>query len=77
MSRANFADPVTLVRSPTFTNKVSSLRYKGSSPLRLQSLDTGFLDLGGRSRIDSTMAPICSGVVPQHPPTIFTKPCFA
>ena len=46
MSRANFADPVTLVRSPTFTNRDSSLRYKGSRPLRLQSLDTGFLDLG-------------------------------
>ena len=36
MSRANLAEPVTLVRSPTLTNSDSSLIAKHSKPARRQ-----------------------------------------
>ena len=88
MSRANLAEPVTLVRSPTLIKRDSSLSFKGSSPAMVSSAlkslwlssgsfsplrDTG-IGRGATSLTTSTMALMCSGVVPQQPPTMFSQP---
>ena len=70
----NFADPVTLVRSPTFMNPNSLLSVMGSNPL---NRNKGSISGGVRGLYDfaiSANARMCAGVVPQHPPKIFTYP---
>ena len=56
-----------------------SLRIaNGSSPLKVGtrwSIDGTVR--GGRSRTAAAIAEVCSGVVPQHPPTTFTRPASA
>ncbi len=74
---AKTRDPVTLVRSPTFTNKSSSPIIIGSSPDRRIFFAIVGNVLGGISLRDEVIAAICSGVVPQQPPATFTKPLSA
>ena len=77
IKRLNFAEPVTLLRSPTFTNRLSSSMLRGSNPdKRIAVLISGSLR-GGMSATASAKAWICSGVVPQQPPIMFTKPLCA
>ncbi len=76
-SRRNRAEPVMFVRSPIITKFVSSVIAKGSSPLN-RVTETG----SGRTRgcTSSTAAAIArtwSGVVPQQPPTMLTRPSRA
>ena len=75
--RANILLPVTLVRSPTFTNSVESSMFKASRPDSLV-----LTAMSGTTRIGHTdtfaaIAAMCSGVVPQQPPTMLTKPARA
>ena len=83
IKRANLAEPVTLVRSPTLIKSESFLSFKGSSPAKVNSALKGAvisvvcvdeyvtgIGRGGTSLTTSTMALICAGVVPQQPPTI-------
>ena len=77
MSRRNFAEPVTLVRSPTTTNPVSGPITKGSRPEKRGSFDGPGTRRGGRPATARAMAWVCSGVVPQQPPTRFTRPSSA
>ena len=77
IKRLNFAEPVTLLRSPTFTNRLSSSILSGSKPdKRIAVLISGNLR-GAMPCMASAKALICSGVVPQQPPTMFTKPLSA
>ena len=77
INRANFADPATLVRSPTLTKPVTSFNFKGSKPL---SADWGAASGTTRGFAPSKVSAISliwGGVVPQQPPTILTKPLSA
>ena len=77
IKRLNFAEPVTLLRSPTFTNRLSSSMLSGSKPdKRIAVLICGNLR-GGIFSTASAKALMCSGVVPQQPPIMFTKPLSA
>ena len=51
ISSANFADPVTLVRSPTLTKGMSSVSVKGSSP---DSCNRAVLTAGVRGALPAT-----------------------
>ncbi len=77
ISRANFRDPVTLVRSPTFTKLVSGPMVSGSIPERRQRGGRCTRARGATPRTASAMARMVSGVVPQQPPTMFTSPLVA
>ena len=61
-----------LVRSPTFTNRLSSVRVNGSRP---DSRMAGSTSWALRTCLSSTaraIAAMWSGVVPQQPPTRLT-----
>ena len=77
INRLNFAEPVTLVRSPTFTNNESSPILQGSRPDSLHSTGSCGILRGCLCLTASANARIWSGVVPQQPPTIFRKPLSA
>ena len=80
MSRRNFAEPVTLVRSPIITNPVSAVIVNGSSPdSRVHVAGRASLarQRRGRGLTASAIAAMCAGVVPQQPPTTFTMPSAA
>ncbi len=69
MSLAKRREPVTLVRSPTFTNSESGVMVSGSRPdRRVYRGRVGTL-LGARPAAAAAMARMCAGVVPQQPPT--------
>ena len=70
---ANLLEPATLVRSPTLTKRESSLIFKGSRPLSRVNTGNSGMVRGGIFSTACAMACICSGVVPQQPPTIFTR----
>ncbi len=74
ISRLNLAEPVILARSPTFTNKDFSPILKASKPESRHSRGMTGISLGVKSLTASAMAWICSGVEPQQPPRILTKP---
>jgi len=75
--RANILLPVTLVRSPTLTNRVCSSTFSASRPdSRIFASITGGWR-SGRPATLSAMARMWSGVVPQQPPTTLTKPARA
>ena len=77
MSFLNFAEPVTFVRSPTFTKFVSGPTVSGSRPDN-RSLGGGADRRCGLSpRTASPIARMCAGVVPQQPPTMFRNPASA
>ena len=66
-----------LVRSPTLTNSESSVMVSGSSP---DSRIAGAISGTSRGALPSTalaIAAMCSGVVPQQPPTRLTSPASA
>ena len=71
------ADPATLVRSPIFTKPVTSLMINGSIPLKVQHVSIEGACLGRIPPTRLRIAYTCSGVVPQHPPTILTNPLSA
>src|SRR5690606_35282941 len=48
-----------------------------SSPERRNAVALAGIFRGGLPATASAMARICSGVVPQHPPTILTRPASA
>ena len=83
MSLRNRGEPVTLARSPTMMSEPARPPGGGasllndSSPLRRNA---GVITGTGRGlcrRVARAMARICSGVVPQHPPRMFTMPARA
>src|SRR5690242_13960481 len=77
MSLANLGEPVTLVRSPTFTKFVSGRIVRGSRPLnRLNGSEVG-TTRGDKPRTASLMTRMCAGVVPQQPPTRLSQPLRA
>ena len=69
--------PVTLVRSPTFTNSVDPSTLKASSPDRRSAGGRSGTARGAIASIAPATAAMCSGVVPQQPPAMFTKPARA
>ncbi len=70
--------PVTFWRSPMVTKPVSLRIANGSKPLNVGTRSSKLGTVrGGSSRTDSRIAAVCSGVVPQHPPTMFTSPACA
>ncbi len=77
MSFANRREPATFVRSPMFMKFDSGVRIAGSRPLswRWFVLSGGFL--GVTLSTASATRRICSGVVPQQPPTTLRKPLRA
>ena len=80
IKRRNFFEPATFVRSPTFTKFVSADKTNGSNPESFRYFLGSFLLVGCVFTLSDILsfttlaiAVICSGVVPQQPPTIFTK----
>ena len=68
---------MTLVRSPMLTKRMSEVSTKGSSP---DSRSLGSIvgaARGAMSLMASLMAAMWSGVVPQQPPKMFTRPLSA
>ena len=68
------ADPVTFVRSPTFTKRESGVIVSASRPLRRQAVCIFGILRGEMFFSDVTIAEIYSGRVPQQPPTKLTNP---
>ena len=69
------AEPVTLVRSPILTKGISGVSVNGFQPGQTQRLRRrSEFARGAYAVTASAMARICSGVVPQQPPTMLTKP---
>ena len=77
MSLAKRAEPATLVLSPTLTNPVSGAMVRGSRPLSRQCFSIFGTLRGATEATASTMAAMWAGVVPQQPPTMFTRPLSA
>ena len=70
-------DPVTFVLSPTLIKSESSPTLKGSRPDKRSFCFIEGVFLGEHGETASLIALICSGVVPQQPPTILTQPSSA
>ena len=66
-----------LVRSPTLTNGMSSVSANGSSPESSRRGVRVGTTRGVSPTTASAIAPMCGGVVPQHPPTMLTRPASA
>src|SRR5690554_7756818 len=64
--RAKRAEPVILVRSPTFTNSDLRSIVKGSKPDKRQAFGMSGMTRGGYLATFSAMARMCAGVVPQQ-----------
>ena len=77
MNLANFGEPVTFVRSPMFTKLRSGRNVSGSRPLSRRYGSGRGIVRGWSGRTASAIARMCSGVVPQHPPTMFSQPLAA
>ncbi len=75
--RLNLAEPVTFVRSPTLTNRLSAPMLSGSRPERRQATGISGNLRGATPSTALLMAAMCAGVVPQQPPTIFKNPACA
>ena len=65
------------VRSPTITKFVSGVIANGSRPLKLGARRRSGTRRGGTPSTAAAIARMCSGVVPQQPPTTFTSPSRA
>ena len=78
IKRRNFALPVTFWRSPIITNPVSVRIWNGSRPLNVgtRSSKVG-ISRRATSLTAAAIIAVCSGVVPQQPPTRFTRPARA
>jgi hypothetical protein len=70
-------EPVTFVRSPTFTNNDWSSTFRGSSPESRSARGRAGAARGGTPATASPMARMCSGVVPQQPPITLSQPLLA
>ena len=77
MSRANAFEPVTLVRSPTLTKSESSPMFTASRPESRSRFSIVGTLRGAMSRTCAAIAAMCSGVVPQQPPTMLRNPACA
>ena len=77
ISRANFADPVTFVRSPAIWKLLSGRMVSGSSPLNCVGRGSSGTARTGAPLTASAMEAMWSGVVPQQPPTMFSRPAAA
>ena len=75
--RANAFEPVTLVRSPTLTNSEEPSMLNASSPDRRILRSASGTVRGRMPSSCAAIARIWSGVVPQQPPAMFTKPLSA
>ncbi len=74
IKRENLREPVTFVRSPTFTKLVLGVIVMGSKPLKRKN-GSGLLGIRGEwFWATFAIIAICSGDVPQQPPTIFENP---
>ena len=73
ISRANFLEPVTLVRSPIIRKLESDRRVNASWPLSLVSGGTAGTSRGAAFSAAWAIAAIYSGVVPQQPPMMLTQ----
>ena len=65
------------MRSPMFTKFEVCVIVSGSRPERRSADGGADLWCGVRPRTDSAIAAMCAGVVPQHPPTMLSKPAAA
>ncbi len=75
ISRANLREPVTFVRSPTFTNvSPGGGITTGSRPDRYVLALRSTIGRGGSPATAAEMAAMCAGVVPQQPPAMFSSP---
>ena len=72
--RAKALEPVTLARSPTLTKRLSSPIFTGSSPESFIRWSWAGTMRGGSPSIACAIARMWSGVVPQQPPAMLTKP---
>ena len=63
-----------LVRSPTLTKRLSPSMTHGSRPDRRRARGTSVGTRGLPPEALLAIAAMCSGVVPQHPPTMLTSP---
>src|SRR6185437_4369699 len=70
-------EPVTLVRSPTFTKSESSPMSSGSRPESRSRGATSGTVRGREARTASAIARMWSGVVPQQPPVMLSQPLCA
>ncbi len=78
ISRRNRAEPVTLVRSPIITKPVSGPIANGSRPLnRVRRRRSRHRARRAAPRPPRRSARCASGVVPQQPPTMLTRPAPA
>ena len=77
ISRRNFAEPVTFVRSPAMTKPVSGPTTNGSSPANRGRVERSGTRRGRSPSTARAICAVCSGVVPQQPPTRFTSPSSA
>ena len=78
ISLANFGEPVTLVRSPMSVNGISGRSVKRLEPgVCVSSVAARAARAASRPRSASAMHLICSGVLPQQPPAMFSQPCSA
>ena len=78
ISSRNFLEPATLLRSPMLTNELAPpTRFKGSNPAKRSAAGGCGLVRGGYFATRWRIAAMCAGVVPQQPPTMFTKPSRA
>ncbi len=66
-----------LVRSPTLTNSDSSVMVTGSRPESRSAGSTSGTTRGALPLLARAIAAMCSGVVPQQPPSRFTSPLAA
>ncbi|OPZ48800.1 MAG: hypothetical protein BWY91_03151 [bacterium ADurb.BinA028] len=74
MSLRKRAEPVMLVRSPTLTNSDCSSIVNGSNPASRVADGTSGTERGGIPATAATNCATCSGVVPQQPPMMLTRP---
>ena len=77
ISRENFFEPVTLVRSPIMMKLLSGRSVSGSKPLNRISGSMRGRRRGAVLETASAIARMWAGVVPQQPPTMFNQPFSA
>ena len=71
------AEPVTFVRSPIITKPVSGPISNGSRPLKRVPAALRRDGAAAGRATAAAIAAMCSGVVPQQPPTTLTRPSSA
>ena len=72
-NRENLGEPVTLVLSPINKKLFTVSFLKSSRPLNVEYWDDSEFNLGLCVATLVAIASICSGVVPQQPPTKLTR----